>query len=89
MTSFQRTLARHALGLDGPKMKSYRNYYSTYSISNEYPLWKDMVDKGLAKSNETTESNKSIVFWLTEEGAVQALDKGESLDREDFPGQGI
>ena len=81
-----RDLARHALGLPNKRSRSYRNHFVTGEGSTDYAPWIEMVAAGLAKrwkGNEMTGGDD--LFRLTKTGAIQALNKGEHLDPEDFP----
>lgn len=81
MTEIQISNVRHALGLDSSKV-SYRNRYycSPGTVSNN--LWRDLVEKQIAKG---TIMGKMDCFSVTRNGAQMVLRKGESLDKEDFP----
>ena len=84
MTAEQREQARHALGLDGTRKKSYRN---RYVIHEDNPVWSDMVAKGWAtmRPASTVPFGGCAIFYLTRTGALLALNKGEKLCPEDFP----
>ncbi len=78
-------LARSALGLQFRDVKrSYRNRYFIFDGSDDFDVWRGMVDRGLAEGDIQTHPKLSE-FWLTRAGAEAALEKGESLCREDFP----
>ena len=84
MTVEQRELARHALGLPNRNKTSYRNRY----VCNEsHPVWSELVRLGLAtmRPAHTVPFGGCALFYLTEDGAKLALDKGEKLCREFFP----
>lgn len=86
LTPKQRSLARHALGLDGRCKQSYRNRFVTGSYSPDHARWLSMCARGFA----TCRSDPGIfggddLFYLTAGGASLALEPGESLDLEDFP----
>lgn len=83
MTPFQRKMARHALGLDGERRRSYRNRYFTSVDTPSEDEWNDLCRRGLAEREKG--SGKLVHFYLTDEGARKALDEGETLDPEDFP----
>lgn len=79
MTTAQRALARHALGLPNENMRSYRNRYVASEGSSGMRAWIELVANGLAIE---------VVykfFSLTKAGAQLALEPGETLDLEDFP----
>lgn len=87
MSPEQIELARHALGLDGYRKKSYRNHFVTGPGSDDYTNWQAMVAAGYAKRRAGSAlTGGDDLFWLTEAGARLAL-KGETLDQEDFPPQ--
>jgi hypothetical protein len=86
MTSSQRSIARHMLGLPNRQRRSYRNRFCAGEGHDDYPTLLAMMEAGYlgrvaAKRMRTVED----MWFLTEEGARRALDKGESLDAEDFP----
>ncbi|MDE5451293.1 hypothetical protein GWE18_00180 [Bradyrhizobium sp. CSA112] len=83
MTPSQRKMARHALGLDGERKRSYRNRYFTSIDTPSEDEWNDMCRRGLAEREKG--GGKMVHFYLTDEGANAALDPGEILDPEDFP----
>ncbi|PXW75938.1 hypothetical protein C7451_106102 [Blastomonas natatoria] len=87
MTSEQIELARHALGLDGQRKRSYRNRYVTGPGGSDHPAWLAMVEAGDAKKRDgsTLPFGGDDIFWLTRQGAEKALRKGEKLCPEDFP----
>jgi hypothetical protein len=85
LTPRERELARHALGLDR-RTFSYRNYYVVGS-GDDHTAWLGLVERGLAKRRPGDElTGGSDIFYLTRAGALAALETGETLDREDFPG---
>lgn len=79
-------LARHALGLDGRRTASYRNYF-VCGPSPDYSEWCDMVDEGDAARTDGSklQFGGDDLFRLTLQGARKALLPAETLDREDFP----
>lgn len=86
MTPEQKPLARHALGLPNRVKTSYRNRF--YAGAMDAPEWRAMVAAGLANSEPVSHTSipDYTFFWLTPEGATAALEKGEKLCAEDFPG---
>lgn len=84
LTPTQRSLARHALGLDSNPdgQRSYRNGYSAAHGSPQLAEWRALEAAGLAKSAGPYKA--TVEFWLTWRGAMLALDAGESLDPDDF-----
>lgn len=86
MTTEQRDLARHALGLPNASRKSYRNYFCT---DPDHPEWMALVAEGLAMMNKRPAGicSGNVFFHLTRRGALLALDRGERLCGEDFPVQ--
>ena len=84
MTPTQRDEARHALGLPNKNKQSYRNRFCT---SKDNAVWSPLVVAGLATFREfSTLPVGEAMFYLTEAGAKMALDEGEKLCPEDFPG---
>jgi hypothetical protein len=83
MTPSQRKMARHALGLDGERKRSYRNRYVAGLGTTHEDEWNDLCRRGLAERG--TDGIAIVGFCLTEEGAREALLPGEILDPEDFP----
>ena len=85
MTDDLRELARHALGLPNDLPRSYRNRFVT-GPGGDGHAWDRLVTAGLAKkrSGETLPFGGSDFYWLTREGAVSALEPGETLCPEDF-----
>lgn len=79
MTPYQRGLARHALGLRKGQKVSYRNRFTSYPGNKDHAPWLNLVSQGLAGHEAPN------FFYLTYNGALLALDKGEKLDVEDFP----
>lgn len=84
MTPRQKELARHALGLPNERKRSYRNrFFTAPTIANpDFVDWSSMVAIGCARG--VRETDLLAHFWLTRKGAEAALEKGESLDLEDF-----
>jgi hypothetical protein len=85
LTPRERELARHALGLDGRRKRSYRNRYFIDATTPTGLAWLAMVARGLAEIEPRPKSLCDL-FYLTRAGARAALETGETLDREDFPG---
>lgn len=87
MTPTQRELARHALGLGNEHARSYRNHFVAGRDHADHPDWMDMVR---AREAVCWPNRKSFggddLFKLTACGARAALNDGESLDPEEFPG---
>lgn len=79
MTSEQKRLARHALGLPNDKMVSCRNRYIA-GTGETYGDWSDMERSGFAIC-----AGSICKFKLTRAGAERALKPGERLCEEDFP----
>ncbi|TGQ19150.1 MAG: hypothetical protein E5V67_22815 [Mesorhizobium sp.] len=85
MTPVQRDLARHALGLDGRRKESYRNYFVTGEGSTDHPHWLAMVEAGYAtRRSGSILTGGDDFFRLTRAGADLALDPGESLNTVEF-----
>lgn len=89
MTPRQIELARHALGLPHKFNQSYRNRFVAGPDHPDFADWQAMVASGMAahngKPHAPARSHGCYTFWLTLEGAHNALLKGETLDLEDFP----
>ncbi len=87
LTPRERELARHALGLDGRRKRSYRNYFAANNSGDDYAAWLGMEQRSLARSYVPPAASAPLVwFYLTRAGALAALEPGEMLDSEDFPG---
>lgn len=86
MTTRQKELARHALGLRPRNKISYRNRFVAGPGHSDYQDWLEMVEQGNAFRRTGGEmSGGDDIFWLTDVGAKLALNSGEKLDPEDFP----
>ena len=86
LTKSQRELARHALGLDGNRLRSFRNHFVAGRDHSDHPDWTAMVAVDLATVYPSPRGyGGADLFCLTKNGAQAALDAGESLDPEDFP----
>jgi hypothetical protein len=83
MSQEQRRLARHALGLDNSKRRSYRNRYLATNGSKTNWEWEQMVSAGWARIG--LRQRVTTLYELTTPGALAAIDPGEHLDPEDFP----
>jgi hypothetical protein len=87
MTSQQKELARHALGLTRNRV-SFRNHFVTGEGGPDHAIWMEMVAAGQATrraGNELTGGDD--LFRLTRVGAGAALNPRERLCPEDFPPQ--
>lgn len=87
LTPLQRSLARHALGLDR-KPVSYRNFYALnpgeWSVAGK--AWHAMVAIGAARRAACPGQPFSLdFFYLTLPAARCVLNRGECLSMEDFP----
>ncbi len=85
MTTEQRRLARHALGIDySSSRRSYRNYYSAPIGTPVERQWQEMVQLGWAVAGRQHRDLRD--YSLTYTGAKLAIDEeaGESLDKDDF-----
>lgn len=84
LTSVERMMARHALGLPNNKRCSYRNHYAVNPRTKKTAAaWDSMAARGLAEKGRA-----GVIltgYCLTAAGAKAALDPGEKLDTEDFP----
>lgn len=83
MTPHQIEMARHALGLENNRKRSYRNRYVTSPSTPDHNDWLMMTNAGHA--TRTIGAGLFDVFHLTRQGAEAVLRSGESLDAEDFP----
>lgn len=83
LTPEQLRLARHALGLPNDRSQSYRNRYCAGVPSSARNHWLALEAAGLAFS-DAVEGQRQF-FALTRTGAEMALERGETLDLEDFP----
>lgn len=84
MTPEQIELARHALGLPNKMRMSYRNRFVAGPGHDDYENWLQMVADGNAQKRDDVPFGGDSLFWLTEDGAKQALKPRERLDSEDF-----
>ena len=84
MTPRQIELARHALGLDGRRVVSYRNRFIAGRDHADFAEWMAMVEQGDATRSTPMLHGGSFLFELTGKGAEQALLPNEKLDPEDF-----
>lgn len=87
MAEGKTALSRHALGLDGKRKRSHRNYFVTGPGSSDYEEWKYMVSIGDAVrfDGKNLQFGGDDLFKLTFKGANAVLREGETLDPEDFP----
>lgn len=87
LTAHQCRLARHALGLPNEKRRSYRNRYIAVPGTREYGDWLQITDDGNAVKTRGEEMGLGNCdhFRLRHKVALSALEKGETLDPEDFP----
>lgn len=83
MTKAQRELARHALGLPNMVNRSFRNRYAVNRRSEAERMWKALLAAGCALI--AWHGVHMVGYKLTEKGAREALEPGESLCPEDFP----
>lgn len=89
LTPRQIELARHALGLPNHGGRSYRNHFVAGPDHIDYYEWQKMVGGLFAqRSRPRAMLGGMTVFYLTIVGAKAALQSGERLDLEDFPGGG-
>jgi len=78
-------IARHALGLPNSRNKTYRNRFFVSSNGQKYNDWIILMSIGAASYIPAHEDEKCHMFFLTREGALSVLNKGETLCTEDFP----
>ena len=80
MTTTQRELARHALGLPCHTGVTSRNHFCAGPGHSDYVTWQDMVAEGLAIRKQGNDiSGMDDIFWLTRDAALSVLDKKERL----------
>lgn len=84
MNKKQRSLARHALGLDVAN-RSYRNRYYASPNTDISRAWDAMVERGEALRVPEHDTRTTNFYCLTRAGAELALGPRDSLDPEDFP----
>lgn len=86
LTTAQRELARHALGLTNGRTQSFRNRFVAGVGHPDHAERIKMASKGAAgRRLGVMMFGGDDLFWLTRRGAEAALDPGETLDVEDFP----
>jgi hypothetical protein len=83
MTSEQRKLARHALGLPNKLNTSYRNHYCIGRGGDGYEEWEAMVAAGEAVRRTGPHWGGDDMFHLTLKGGLAARDAKEHLSREE------
>lgn len=81
MSEDEKRLARHALGLPNEKRVSFRNRYIAPVGGPAEETWRAMVERRFAEPSSLGTGS----FVLTIKGAMEAIEEGEALDREDFP----
>lgn len=86
MDERQTELARHALGLDGKRKRSFRNSFVTHPGGSDHSFWMGMVNDGdaVVVAGRRLPFGGDDLFVLTTVGASRALRDGETLDPEDF-----
>ena len=87
LTTEQKDLARHALGLSRDRKTSYRNCFVADPGHDDYAAWRAMVYTGHAIHRLRSHVVGGHIFWLTRKGADAALNKGDRLDPEDWEAQ--
>lgn len=83
MTSLQRELARHALGLPNDRNVSYRNHFCAGTNHPDYANWEAMVAQGDAVKRTVPHFGGDDMFHLTLQGALAARESKEHLSAED------
>ncbi len=83
MTSRQREMARHALGLPNSRNMSYRNHFCIGPQGDGYQDWLDMVVLGYAVQRTGPHWGGDDMFHLTLKGALLAREPKEYLSPED------
>jgi hypothetical protein len=74
MTPRQKALARHALGLEDGRTKSYRNRFYCGPNHPAWPDWISMCVAGEAKRGPKEGNQSSVRFSLTHHGAATRSD---------------
>ena len=85
VTKKQMVLARHALGLPNSSHHSYRNRFLVAEGAPGFKEWLGLSVDGLALRFPRHNGGPLDLFCLTYDGARRMLQRGETLDREDFP----
>lgn len=85
LSAEQRRLARHALGLPNDRRSSYRNRFFAGPMTPTWWNWQGMVEGGGAVFYPASGGETSDLFVLTRSAAEAVLERGETLDLEDFP----
>lgn len=83
MTSVQKILARHALGLPNKKNTTNRNYFCTGPGSTDFDDWEAMVAAGEAIRRETPHFGGDNLYHLTMKAALSVRLPKEHMGRED------
>jgi hypothetical protein len=83
LTSEERRLARHALGLSAPCATgvAYRNRYLAGAQSDAAEIWRGLAKRGLAMLGE--QWSGSIWAHCGSQLANAVLESGETIDREE------
>ncbi|WP_336810905.1 hypothetical protein [Bosea sp. MMO-172] len=84
MTPAQRSAARGALGLPNDANRSHMNSFRAVAGGRTDKDWLEMVGAGLAVVGQSPNLGFRL-YHLTEAGARQALDEGETLDPKSLP----
>lgn len=83
LTTEERRLARHALGLPNAHRRAHRNRFAANRSSRDYAVWRGLVDRGYAVRWPWFYSYGDH-FRLTPAGVELALNAGETIDPEEM-----
>lgn len=83
ITTLQREMMRHALGLPNRDNLSYRNHFCIGKGGDGYEAWEDLVQKGLAIQQKSNMCGGDDLFHLKIEGALMVREPKEHLSTED------
>lgn len=83
ITARQRELVRHALGLDGRHLDTWRNHFVATEGSNDYIDWKSMVIDGYANEYPPSEvTGGGFCFTAKRDTALAVRKANEHLGRD-------
>ncbi len=84
ITSEQRDMMRHCIGLPNKKKVTNRNHYCIGPGCDGYAAWIELADRGLAIRRTTALAGGDDFFHLTQSGATLVLDPKEHISREEM-----
>lgn len=82
MNDEQRRMMRHAIGLTRGRKRTSRNRYCSPLNGPVFEAWEDIAKHGFAEG--PFPNGRTVMFYVTREGADAVREKGETLDPEDF-----